>query len=54
MSRHYEQGNSYNGQHLIGTDLEVWSSIIKAGTWQHPDLHGAGGAESSTSSYEDH
>jgi hypothetical protein len=26
--------------------------IIKVGTWQHPGRHGAGGAESSTSSFE--
>jgi hypothetical protein len=31
------------------TGSEVQSIIIKAGTWQHPDRHGAGGAESSTS-----
>jgi hypothetical protein len=29
---------------------EVQSIIIKAGAWQHPGRHGAGGAESSTSS----
>ena len=34
------------------TDLEVQSIIIKAGTWQHPGRHGAGGAEGSTSSSE--
>jgi hypothetical protein len=28
---------------------EVQSITIKAGTWQHPGRHGAGGAESSTS-----
>jgi hypothetical protein len=31
------------------TGSEVQSIIIKARTWQHPDRHGAGGAESSTS-----
>ena len=31
---------------------EVPSIIIKVGTWQHPGRHGAGGAESSTSSSE--
>jgi hypothetical protein len=31
---------------------EVQSIIIKAGAWQHPGRHGAGGAESSTSSLE--
>ena len=34
------------------TDFEVQSIIIKVGTWQHPGRHGAGGAESSTSSSE--
>jgi len=34
------------------TDSEVQSIIIKAGAWQHPGRHGAGGAESSTSSSE--
>jgi hypothetical protein len=29
---------------LIGAGLQV-QSIIKAGTWQHPGKHGAGGAE---------
>ena len=29
------------------TDSEI-QSIIKAGTWQHPDRYGTGGAESST------
>jgi len=27
------------------TGLEVQSIIIKAGAWQHPGRHGAGGAE---------
>jgi hypothetical protein len=34
------------------TGLKVQSIIIKAGTQQHPGRHGAGGAESSTSSSE--
>jgi hypothetical protein len=34
------------------TGSEVQSIIIKAGTWQHPGRHGAGGAESSMSSSE--
>jgi hypothetical protein len=34
------------------TDSEVQSIIIKAGTWQHPGRHGAGGTESSTSLFE--
>jgi hypothetical protein len=34
------------------TGSEVQSIIIKAGTGQHPGKHGAGGAESSASSYE--
>jgi hypothetical protein len=32
------------------TSSEVQFIIIKAGTWQHPDMHDTGGAESSTSS----
>jgi hypothetical protein len=31
------------------TGSEVQSIIIKVGTWQHPDRHGAGRAERSTS-----
>jgi hypothetical protein len=31
-------------------DSEVQSIIIKMGAWQHPGKHGAGGAESFTSS----
>jgi hypothetical protein len=31
---------------------EVQSIFIKAEAWQHPGRHGAGGAESSTSSSE--
>jgi hypothetical protein len=34
------------------TGSEVQSIIIKVRTWQHPGRHGAGGAESSTSSSE--
>jgi hypothetical protein len=34
------------------TGSEVQSIIIQEGTWQHPGRHGAGGAESSTSSSE--
>jgi hypothetical protein len=33
---------------------EVQSIITKAETWQHLHRHGAGGAESSTSSSEDY
>jgi hypothetical protein len=32
---------------------EVQSIITKVGTWQHPESHGAGGDESSTSSSGD-
>jgi hypothetical protein len=39
-----------NWDWVIGS--EVQSIIIRAGTWQHPGRHGAGGAESSTSSSE--
>lgn len=35
---------------LTGSELQ--SIIIMAGAWQHPDRHGAGGAESPTSSPE--
>jgi hypothetical protein len=31
------------------TGSEVQSIIIKEGKWQHPGIHDAGGAESSTS-----
>jgi hypothetical protein len=31
---------------------EVQFIIIKVGTWQCPDRHGAGGAKSSTSSFK--
>jgi hypothetical protein len=34
------------------TGSEIQSIIIKAATWQYPGRHGAGGAESSTSSSE--
>jgi hypothetical protein len=34
-------------------DSEVQSILIKVGTWKQPGRHGAGGAESSTSSSED-
>jgi hypothetical protein len=32
------------------TGSEVQSIVVKVGTWHHPGRHGAGGAESSTSS----
>jgi hypothetical protein len=34
------------------TGSEIQSSIIKAGTWQHPDRSGAGEYKSSTLSFE--
>jgi hypothetical protein len=34
------------------TGSKVQSIIIKVGAWQHPGRHGAGGAESSTTSSE--
>jgi hypothetical protein len=34
------------------TGSEVQSIIMKARTWQCPSRHGAGGADSSTSSFE--
>jgi hypothetical protein len=41
-------GTTFNWGWLTGS--EVQSIVIKVGTWQHPGRHGAGGAESSTSS----
>jgi len=41
---------AFNWGWLIGS--EVQSIITKAGAWQHPGRHGAGGAESSASSFE--
>jgi hypothetical protein len=32
------------------TGSEIQFSIIKAGAWQHPGMHGGGGTERSTSS----
>ena len=51
VNRHYDQGNSYkdNISLRLAYRFRVQSIIIKAGTWQHPGRHGAGGAESSTS-----
>ncbi|EDL07166.1 mCG1028420, partial [Mus musculus] len=42
--------NFFNWGWLTGS--EVQSIIIKVGAWQHPGRHGAGRAESSTSSSE--
>jgi hypothetical protein len=42
---------AFNWSWLTGP--EVQSIIIKVGAWQHPGRHGAGRAESSTSSSED-
>jgi hypothetical protein len=41
---------TFNWGWLIG--LEDQTIVIKAGAWQHPGRHGAGGAERSTSSRE--
>jgi hypothetical protein len=41
---------TFNGNWFTG--LEIESIIIKVGTWQHAGWHGAGEAESSTSSSE--
>jgi hypothetical protein len=41
---------TFNWGRLKGSQSQ--SIIIKAGTWQHPSRHGAGGAESSPSSSE--
>jgi hypothetical protein len=37
---------TFNWGWLTGSELQ--SIIIKVGAWQHPDRHGAEGAESST------
>ena len=53
MQRQHGQGNSYKGQHLTEADLQFQrcsSLSSRLETWQHPGRHGAGGAESSTSS----
>jgi hypothetical protein len=42
---------TFNWGWLIGS--EVQPIFITSGTWQHPGRHGAGVAESSTSSSED-
>ena len=39
MKRHHDQDNSYKGQHLIGTDLQVQRFsplILWQEAWQHP------------------
>jgi hypothetical protein len=41
---------TFNWGWLIGSEIQ--SIIIKVGAWQHPSRHGAGRAESSTSSSE--
>jgi hypothetical protein len=41
---------TFNWSWLIGSEDQ--SIIIKAGAWEHPGRHGAGRAESSTSSSE--
>jgi hypothetical protein len=41
---------TFNWDWLTGS--KVQSIVIKVGAWQHPGRHGAGGAESSTSSSE--
>jgi len=33
VKRQHDQGNSYKGKHLIGADLQVQSTIIKAEAW---------------------
>jgi hypothetical protein len=49
---HNDQGNSYEGQHLIGSGLQVLRfsplSSCQEG-WQHPGRCGVGGASSSIS-----
>jgi hypothetical protein len=52
VNRHYDQGKSYKGQHLIDwlTGSEFQSIIIKVRVEQHPGRHDAGQAENSTES----
>jgi hypothetical protein len=52
MKRYHDQCKSYKGQHLIGLVYMFSVSVHynQGRTWQHPDRHGSGGAESSTSS----
>jgi hypothetical protein len=52
VNRHHDQSNFYKKQHLIEAGLQVQATIIKAGAWQHPGRHGAGGVENSISSSE--
>jgi hypothetical protein len=53
MKRHHDQGNSFEGQHLIGAGSQVpWFSPFSSRweAWQHPGRHGAGEvAKNSTS-----
>jgi hypothetical protein len=50
MTKILFKGTTFNWVWLTGS--EVQSIIIKTGAWQFPGRHGAGGAESSTSSSE--
>jgi hypothetical protein len=50
MTKATPMRSTFNWDVLI--DSEVQSIIIKTGAWQHPSWHGAGGAESFTSSSE--
>ena len=52
VKRHHDHGNSYKGQHLIGTGLQVqrFSSLSSRWEeWQRPGRCGTGRAKSSTS-----
>jgi hypothetical protein len=54
VNRHHDQGKS-SKEHLIGAGLQVqrFSPLSsRQEAWQHPSRHGAGGAESATSSSE--
>jgi hypothetical protein len=46
VNRRHDQGNIIRTTFSWGcfSDSEVQSIVIKAGTWQHPGKHGAGGA----------
>jgi hypothetical protein len=50
VNRHHDQGKAFKDNIYFVAGLQVQFIIIKVGAWQHPGRHGAGGAETSTSS----
>ena len=49
VERHYDHGNSYKGNHLVGAGLRVWW-LSPLSSWWHAGRHGGEEtAESSTS-----